>query len=208
MCCRHQAWRFLSYSLLHASVSHIGFNCVIQLIIGIPLEMKNGSFRIMMLYLMGIIAGSLGASVFDSESNLVGASGAVYTIIGAWTAELIQNFDTMKYKWIQLGSIVSLSALDLGSQVYKRYNSDGENTSFAAHFVGFAAGITFGCYILRNVETRPGELYFRWGSITFFVTGLVFAVLWNIFFNFDPKGLCESESLAKCNGEYVSELAT
>lgn len=45
MCCRHQAWRFISYSFLHASLSHIGFNCVIQLIIGIPLEMKNGSSR-------------------------------------------------------------------------------------------------------------------------------------------------------------------
>jgi membrane associated rhomboid family serine protease len=179
---------------------------VIQLIIGIPLEMKNGSFRVCMLYLMGVIAGSLGASVFDPDSNVVGASGAVYTIIGAWTAELIQNFDTMKYKWVQLGSIVSLSALDLGSQIYKRYNSDGESTSFAAHFVGFTAGITFGCYILRNVETRPGELYFRWGSITFFVTGLFFAIFWNIFYTYDPKGLCESESLAKCDGEYVTEF--
>lgn len=208
MCCRHQAWRFISYSFLHASLSHIGFNCVIQLIIGIPLEMKNGSARMFMLYLMGIIAGSMGSSVFDPDSNVVGASGAVYTVMGAWTAELIQNWDTMQYKWIQLLTTLTLSGLDLGSQIYKRYSDTESTVSFAGHFVGFVAGITFGCYILKNVESRKGELYIRWGSISVFVTGLFFAVFWNIFYTYDPLGLCESESTAKCNGDYLVASST
>jgi len=203
MCCRHQAWRFISYSFLHASLSHIGFNCVIQLIIGIPLEMKNGSSRMFMLYLMGVIAGALGSSVFDPDSNVVGASGAVYTVMGAWTAELIQNWDTMRYKWVQLLTTLTLTGLDLGSQIYKRYSDTESTVSFAGHFVGFVAGITFGCYILKNVESRKGELYIRWGSISVFVTGLFFAIFWNVFFTYDPKGLCESESTAKCDGDYL-----
>lgn len=203
MCCRHQAWRFISYSFLHASLSHIGFNCVIQLIIGIPLEMKNGSSRMFVLYLMGVIAGALGSSVFDPDSNVVGASGAVYTVMGAWTAELIQNWDTMRYKWVQLLTTLTLTGLDLGSQIYKRYSDTESTVSFAGHFVGFVAGITFGCYILKNVESRKGELYIRWGSISVFVTGLFFAIFWNVFFTYDPKGLCESESTAKCDGDYL-----
>ena len=62
-----------------------------------------------MLYLMGVIAGALGSSVFDPDSNVVGASGAVYTVMGAWTAELIQNWDTMRYKWVQLLTTLTLT---------------------------------------------------------------------------------------------------
>lgn len=61
------------------------------------------------LYLMGVIAGALGSSVFDPDSNVVGASGAVYTVMGAWTAELIQNWDTMRYKWVQLLTTLTLT---------------------------------------------------------------------------------------------------
>lgn len=145
--------------------------------------------------------------------------------------------------------LYAIKGLDLGSQIYKRYSDTESTVSFAGHFVGFVAGITFGCYILKNVESRKGELYvtpmrdgqsallsvlssrqgarlplcpkyadncalywwrhhippryIRWGSISVFVTGLFFAIFWNVFFTYDPKGLCESESTAKCDGDYL-----
>jgi rhomboid-related protein 1/2/3 len=207
MCCRHQAWRFFSYAMLHASVTHITFNCLIQCLLGIPMEMMNGSWNMCLLYMVGIVSGSLGSSVFDPQANVVGASAAVYTIIGAWTAELLQNWDTMQYKWPRMLGTVILTSLDLGFQVTKYYkakaNDETESVSFAGHFVGYVAGVTFGCYILKNIEPRTGELYIRWGSVAVFMAGLMFAVFWNIFYTFDPHGWCESEATAKCDGDYA-----
>ena len=44
----------------------------LQLIVGIPLEMVHGQWRVAGVYLMGGLAGSLASSVFDPETNLVG----------------------------------------------------------------------------------------------------------------------------------------
>jgi len=193
MCCRDEVWRFVSYGLIHASVPHIGFNAVIQMVIGLPMELyDNGPFRMAALYFCGTLAGSLGSSIFDPEANVVGASGAVYTILGAWTAHITQNWDTMNpiTRWPQAIGIFLLTGLDLGNQIYKRYNSDTA-ISFAGHFCGFAAGVSFGTYILKNNRERRAELYIRWAGITTFVTGIVFAVFWNVFYTFDEQGICD-----------------
>ena len=68
MCCRDEVWRFVTYGLIHASVPHIAFNAIIQLVLGVPMEMyENGPFRMAALYFCGTLAGSLGSSIFDPE---------------------------------------------------------------------------------------------------------------------------------------------
>lgn len=79
-------WRFVTYIFVHATITHILFNVLIQLLIGIPLEMVHGvlhaskraqlttlqPFRVLGLYLLGGLYASLASSVFDPESNVVG----------------------------------------------------------------------------------------------------------------------------------------
>lgn len=54
---------------------------------GIPLEMSQlgwyGSFRVALLYLSGVILGSLGASIAQPTKYLLGASAGVYALIAA-----------------------------------------------------------------------------------------------------------------------------
>lgn len=57
---RHELWRFMSYMFLHAGWFHLGFNLLIQLVFGLPLEMVHGSGRIACIYFSGVLAGSLG----------------------------------------------------------------------------------------------------------------------------------------------------
>ena len=78
VCCREQLWRWFTYSLMHANVRHIVGNLFMLAVLTGPLEMVHGSWRIMALYVIGALAGSLGSSVFDPNSNVVGASGACY----------------------------------------------------------------------------------------------------------------------------------
>lgn len=57
---RYEIWRFLFYMVLHAGWFHLGFNLIVQLLFGLPLEMVHGSTRIGCVYLAGVLAGSLG----------------------------------------------------------------------------------------------------------------------------------------------------
>jgi rhomboid-related protein 1/2/3 len=39
---REEVWRFLTYMLIHSGVFHATFNILVQLVLGIPLEMVHG----------------------------------------------------------------------------------------------------------------------------------------------------------------------
>jgi len=64
----------------------------------------------MLIYFLGVIAGSLTASVFDPSKMLVGASGGDYALVFAFLANVIINWDSMgggkglnkMWKWIRL----------------------------------------------------------------------------------------------------------
>lgn len=103
---RLQLWRFLSYALLHASWLHLGYNVLTQLLFGVPLELVHGSLRTGVIYMAGVLAGSLGTSVVDSEVFLVGASGGVYALLAAQLASLLLNFGQMRHGVIQLMAVI------------------------------------------------------------------------------------------------------
>uniref|UniRef100_F6VAA8 rhomboid protease n=1 Tax=Macaca mulatta TaxID=9544 RepID=F6VAA8_MACMU len=58
---RARAWRFLTYMFMHVGLEQLGFNALLQLMIGVPLEMVHGLLRISLLYLAGVLAGEAGA---------------------------------------------------------------------------------------------------------------------------------------------------
>lgn len=95
---RYEAWRFLTYMLVHAGFTHITFNVLMQLMLGIPLEMVHRGWRIMIVYLAGVIAGSLATSVSDPKVFLCGASGGVYALITCHLASviLVNLFNVLK----------------------------------------------------------------------------------------------------------------
>ncbi|XP_034526613.1 rhomboid-related protein 1 isoform X5 [Ailuropoda melanoleuca] len=57
---RARAWRFLTYMFMHVGLEQLGFNALLQLMIGVPLEMVHGLLRISLLYLAGVLAGEAG----------------------------------------------------------------------------------------------------------------------------------------------------
>ncbi|XP_029102876.1 rhomboid-related protein 1 isoform X2 [Scleropages formosus] len=53
---RAQVWRFFSYMFMHVGLEQLGFNALLQLMIGVPLEMVHGILRISLLYMAGVVA--------------------------------------------------------------------------------------------------------------------------------------------------------
>ena len=40
-----QVWRFLTYQFVHVNMEHIVFNTLMQLVVGLPLEMSQPDYR-------------------------------------------------------------------------------------------------------------------------------------------------------------------
>lgn len=64
-------------------------NLTVQIFIGIPLEMAHGWWRVVLIYIGGVIAGSLATSIADPYILLAGASGGVYSLITAHIASIV-----------------------------------------------------------------------------------------------------------------------
>lgn len=77
-------YRLLSAMFLHASLMHLAFNMLALWWLGSIVEQAVGTLRYLLLYFVSGLAGSAGALIeADPAVATVGASGAVYGILGA-----------------------------------------------------------------------------------------------------------------------------
>jgi membrane associated rhomboid family serine protease len=76
-------WRLISSGFLHASPFHIFFNMFALWILGTMLEPAIGTVRFGLIYFVSLLAGSFGALVVTPDSFTVGASGAIFGLMGA-----------------------------------------------------------------------------------------------------------------------------
>ena len=83
-----QWWRIVTGGFLHESLLHIGFNMYILYILGMQLEPLLGRLKFGTIYGVSLLTGSLGALLVSPHSITVGASGAVFGIMGAFAVEL------------------------------------------------------------------------------------------------------------------------
>ncbi|XP_068591658.1 rhomboid-related protein 2 [Cebidichthys violaceus] len=182
---RQEAWRFISYMFVHAGVEHIVGNLVMQLLLGIPLELVHKGFEVGMVYLAGVLAGSLASSIFDPLSALVGASGGVYALIGGYFMNAVVNFREMipLLGVFRIVAILIFVGTDFGFAFYRRFLSDenGLKVSFVAHFGGIAAGMTIGYVFFSDYNKKLIKDPRFWLCIVGYVLFLIFAVCFNIF---------------------------
>lgn len=76
-------WRLVTGGFLHGGFLHIAFNMYLLWMLGQMLESALGSLRFTLLYFAALLAGSAGALVLDPHVLTVGASGAVFGLMGA-----------------------------------------------------------------------------------------------------------------------------
>jgi membrane associated rhomboid family serine protease len=83
-----QWWRIVTGGFLHENLIHIGFNMYVLYILGRMLEPAIGRLRFGLIYAVSLLTGSLGALIVSPHSITVGASGAVFGIMGAAAVEM------------------------------------------------------------------------------------------------------------------------
>ncbi|XP_061847937.1 mitochondrial Rho GTPase 2 isoform X2 [Colius striatus] len=168
-------------------LEQLGFNALLQLMIGVPLEMVHGILRISFLYLAGVLAGSLTVSITDMRAPLVGGSGGVYALCSAHLANVVMNWAGMRcpYKLLRMVLALVCMSSEVGRAVWLRFSpplpSSGPQPSFMAHLAGAIVGISMGLTILRSYEESLRAQCGWWVLLLSYGTFLLFAVFWNIF---------------------------
>jgi membrane associated rhomboid family serine protease len=122
-------WRLITSGFLHGNAIHLLFNMWILHWLGTELEPELGHGRFLALYLASMLAGSFGALLLSPASVTVGASGAVFGLMGA--AFIFQRARGIDPWQSGLGVII---LLNLGlSFVFA-------NISIGGHFGGLIGG--------------------------------------------------------------------
>ena len=110
-----ELWRFLTPALLHASLPHIAFNMYALLSFGASLERFFGHGRFFLLYVVSAFAGNVASFIFSlPDSASVGASTAIFGLLGAEAIFLIQNRKVFPGQFRSaIGNIIFIAAINL-----------------------------------------------------------------------------------------------
>ncbi len=136
-------WRLLTGGFLHAGLLHLGFNMYVLYWLGTMLEPGLGHLRFLALYLASLLAGSFGALLLSPQSFTVGASGAVFGLMGAaFILERARGMDPMQSG---LGFVILLN-LGLTFVI--------GNISIGGHIGGLLGGALAAVAMTRLPRTR------------------------------------------------------
>jgi membrane associated rhomboid family serine protease len=142
-------WRLITAAFLHANLAHIGFNMLALWWFGAPVEEYLGRARFVLLYLASGLAGAAGALIMTPTTPVVGASGAIFGILGAmliieWqaTGRLGGNAMTLIVVNLALGVVIA-------------------NISIGGHIGGLIGGIL--CTLVLSKFGRGHAAYSRVG---------------------------------------------
>jgi membrane associated rhomboid family serine protease len=75
-------WRLVTSGFLHGGLFHLLANMLALYILGTMIEPALGRWRFGLIYFVSLLCGSFGALVFAPDSFTVGASGAVFGLMG------------------------------------------------------------------------------------------------------------------------------
>ncbi|KGN65729.1 RHOMBOID-like protein 1 isoform X1 [Cucumis sativus] len=137
----HQAWRLISCLWLHAGVFHILANMLSLVFIGIRLEQEFGFVRIGMLYIVSGFGGSLMSALFIQSGISVGASGALFGLLGGMLSELLTNWTIYANKLAALLTLLFIIVINLAVGVLPHVDN-------FAHIGGFISGFLLGFVFL------------------------------------------------------------
>ncbi|HEY4411812.1 MAG TPA: rhomboid family intramembrane serine protease [Gaiellaceae bacterium] len=126
-------WRLATAMFLHGFLLHIALNMWALWIIGRPVELYLGPTRYLLLYFVSGLAGSAGALINSPTQPVVGASGAIFGVLGAM----------LILEWQVTGRFAgqALTLIILNLVINFVFNGVGGNISIGGHIGGVIGGI-------------------------------------------------------------------
>lgn len=143
---------FITYGFVHQGFTHLLGNMLVLVWLGLPVVSRVGSGRFLMIYVLSMIGGGLGYALLSSGlTPMVGASGALFGLAGAWVAwEYVDRFTAGEMLWPVLRIVVLLAGLNLVS-----WWATGGQLAWQTHLGGFVAGWI--AALLADPRPRPDD---------------------------------------------------
>jgi membrane associated rhomboid family serine protease len=124
-----EVWRLVTSGFLHDGPFHLMFNMFGLWILGSMLEPTVGRVRFALIYFVSLLGGSWAVVAFAPETNAVGASGAIFGLMGAAIVIMrhrgINPMESGLGLWLGLNLLITFTRPDI---------------SIAGHLGGLAAG--------------------------------------------------------------------
>lgn len=153
-----QWYRFLTYGVLHADLSHLFFNMFAMYLFGTEIEKVFndvfgtglGGFLYVMLYLLGLVFSILPTWFKERENpyyRSLGASGAVSAIVFAYILVYPMNFMGIMFIPVYLPAFI-FGIIYVVTSVYLEKQQSG-NINHLAHVAGGIFGVVFMFVVFR-----------------------------------------------------------
>ncbi len=147
-------WQFITYAFLHSGFLHIFGNMFFLYIFGNNVNDKLGNFGYMCFYLAGAVFSAVGHTLVSS-TPVMGASGAVAAVTGAYLVLFPQTLITVVYWFIIIGTIevpaiyfIAFKMIILDNVII-RYTAN-TNVAYDAHLAGYSFGIVSSLLLLAT----------------------------------------------------------
>jgi membrane associated rhomboid family serine protease len=122
-------WRLITSMFLHAGLLHIAFNMLALWWLGSIVEQLLGHGRYLLLYFVSGLAGSAGALLAAPLGFTVGASGAIFGMLGS----------LLILEWLQTGTFAGPALTLIVINLAFSFTASG--ISWGGHIGGLVAGI-------------------------------------------------------------------
>ena len=143
-----QYWRLVTSMFLHGGIAHLLLNGFALYQLGALFETWLGSTRLLITYFVTGIAGSL-ASILWTNAPSVGASGAIFGLLGALIAFLVRRREHLNPAAKSLlMQLLGWAAIN----VFFGFSVPGIDN--AAHLGGCAAGFLLGLFLRERPHYR------------------------------------------------------
>jgi rhomboid protease GluP len=143
-----QAWRLLTSMFIHGFLLHLALNMFVLWQAGRLVERLFGSLRFAFLYLFAGLCGGLASVLWNPGGNSVGASGAVFGIIGGLLAFMRRENSGVPPTVVKelRASVLPFLLFNLSAGfIYP-------HTDNAAHLGGVLGGFVFGHLLARSLH--------------------------------------------------------
>jgi membrane associated rhomboid family serine protease len=154
-------WRFITPMFLHAALGgglgilHILFNSRFLYYVGPQIERPFGYFRFLAIYFLSGFAASIASFTLSSHPS-IGASGALFGLIGAMLPMLYRNRQVLPNSKPRINAVLQTIGINL------LFGLAIPNIDNWAHIGGLLAGVTLGWlttprYVVRYALTGEAE---------------------------------------------------
>jgi membrane associated rhomboid family serine protease len=150
----HQYYRLLTSGFLHDGLLHILFNMVFLYFVGPALESAIGKVNFIAVYFASLLAGSFGALLFSPAVPTVGASGALFGLLGALV--VVAHYRGISIWQSGLGPTLLINVV---------FSLTVSDISIGGHVGGFVGGLICGILYMELVDRRRLRTAFLLGCL-------------------------------------------